>query len=557
MFPCQRIRHIRCDEGKPECEKCKAVKLKCDGYAPIVRGTRRKRSPKTTQPLETVAGNVGVVVSTPPVLLNSMGRMSLNDQEGDPLERRSFHHFRLRTSEDLSGNFYSNFWSRLVLQLSHNEPAIRHGLIALSAAYELFQDGRITDLTSDQLALRQYNRAIRLLRARMSDPGDRGAEVALICSVIFISIESVRGNFKAVSTHLKSGLGILQTWRASGQRYRSRANLTGEVPYLDPQTDEDELVELYARLDLTVTAFLSIPSSEIELKTPEERLHPEAYLPEAFYNLRQAQEASQKLENHSLYFLMSYYMYAGIPANKVPYKAKAEFRALLVSLHLWANKFETLMKRPDMQNLQGKDLQSACMLVIHQKTIYIMVKVLPYGEDLSHYDPFVEEFRSIVSLAETIVKLRIESAAKDLGSAVKPAADHIPRPLFTFDLGVVGPLFFVTYNCPDVTIRWQALSIMKASQLREGLWDSQAVAKVSESIMRYRDAGHEILEEFRGGLPHLAEMAMNFDGKGTSLSDSLRMTFPDLENLEPYVEPDIENSRETVQPWEEDSLPWG
>ena len=54
----------------------------------------------------------------------------------DEKEYWYFDFFRTRTAPMLSGYFDSDSWSRLVVQISHCEPTVRHAIMAVSFLHE-------------------------------------------------------------------------------------------------------------------------------------------------------------------------------------------------------------------------------------------------------------------------------------------------------------------------------------------------------------------------------------------------------------------------------------
>lgn len=59
---------------------------------------------------------------------------------GDEMELRYFQLFQSQAAPKLSGPFSSQFWTRLVLQESHSEPAIRHAVVAVGALHKNMVD---------------------------------------------------------------------------------------------------------------------------------------------------------------------------------------------------------------------------------------------------------------------------------------------------------------------------------------------------------------------------------------------------------------------------------
>jgi hypothetical protein len=57
-------------------------------------------------------------------------------------------------------------------------------------------------------ALQQYNKAISCL-SRCLSQGPQSEEITLMCCVLFICLEFLRGNIDTAISHLLSGLGIM------------------------------------------------------------------------------------------------------------------------------------------------------------------------------------------------------------------------------------------------------------------------------------------------------------------------------------------------------------
>ena len=117
---------------------------------------------------------------------------------GDELERRSFDVFRTQFTSQFSGYFDGWFWNTVVLQASHQEPTIRHAILALSG---LVQRVRLDDQlppvsvlnAEGTFALQHYNLAIRELKSSARDC-TLSLDVCLITCLLFISFEVSRSS---------------------------------------------------------------------------------------------------------------------------------------------------------------------------------------------------------------------------------------------------------------------------------------------------------------------------------------------------------------------------
>jgi hypothetical protein len=115
---------------------------------------------------------------------------------GTKQEQKAFYFFQQETVPQVCGFYHSEFWHRAVLQACHHSPAIRHAAIALGSLHERYDSGDPsilkphTDTEAGGFALKQYNKAIRLLLEPLAgSKGQQNVDVALITCVLFICFE--------------------------------------------------------------------------------------------------------------------------------------------------------------------------------------------------------------------------------------------------------------------------------------------------------------------------------------------------------------------------------
>ncbi|KAI4860147.1 hypothetical protein F4820DRAFT_437772 [Hypoxylon rubiginosum] len=179
-----KVRKVKCDEGKPQCQRCVGTGRRCDGYAPA-----------------TSSSNLSL--HRPRHLFSNV------DDVG---EKRALQFFCQVAGPFLSGPMDPYFWTHLVMQFSTFEPAVRHTVVAISSLYEQMHSsspgsGKVR--ADDRLALRHYNSAIRHLKLMRNEP-----LVLLVC-VLFVCIEFLLGNREAAIQHCKHGVTLLQNVEAS------------------------------------------------------------------------------------------------------------------------------------------------------------------------------------------------------------------------------------------------------------------------------------------------------------------------------------------------------
>ena len=172
-----RIRRIKCGEEKPSCKKCTSTGRTCDWYPAFLVHNCSPSSPAIA-----------------PLL-----------QSGQ--ERRSFDFFCQCTVFQLGGVYGSDFWQRLVLQVTQHESSIRHAVVALGAVHESYQnDGNASAMVDTEFAFRQYSKAINALVEPIKNGKKQAADVTLMSCVLFVLLETLRGNHGAARAHLKSGV---------------------------------------------------------------------------------------------------------------------------------------------------------------------------------------------------------------------------------------------------------------------------------------------------------------------------------------------------------------
>lgn len=113
------------------------------------------------------------------------------------------------------------FWQRLVVQIGHENDAIKHAIIALSSGCQSMklknQGLRMLSQESgpfkslEHLANDQCNKAIYHLRKQVMSNMPKDIEMTLICCLILIALESALGRKDVLMMHLLSGSRIVET----------------------------------------------------------------------------------------------------------------------------------------------------------------------------------------------------------------------------------------------------------------------------------------------------------------------------------------------------------
>ncbi|KAH0429106.1 hypothetical protein CcaCcLH18_08603 [Colletotrichum camelliae] len=134
-----KIRKIKCDEGKPVCNRCTSTGRKCDGYAVEPASVLRWQRPQTLQ----------------------------IDSSTNGEEARALQYYCEHVAPFIAGPTDPYFWTHLVVQFVNREPAVKHSVIAIGLLYGNMDGGTNTQL--DGVALSHYNAAIFELKSVQND----------------------------------------------------------------------------------------------------------------------------------------------------------------------------------------------------------------------------------------------------------------------------------------------------------------------------------------------------------------------------------------------------
>lgn len=471
-----KIRRVKCDEKRPDCEKCTGTGRKCDGYS-VVYG-----DPKPTNGICAVAepGNSAMVVLPRPVF----------NTQGSEEERRCFDFFLNRTVSQLSGFWHSDFWDCLVLRATHHQPAIRHAVLALGSLHERFEAGDnsvmnpIWNKGEGGFALKHYNQAIQQLTKPASE-GQRALDVCLIACMLFACFETLRGHHGSAVSHVTSGVKILSEveFNDDGEQHHGVLT-TSSHPFVDFQ----ELEILFNRLDAQTAQMMGTRPMLLK-KCPrdmEKGFCPD--IPAVFNSLGQARNSLDYHWNNCIEFLNE------LEANAV-YSKNTEIRGrgpldTLRSTETvrqesfdvferWLIAFQAFLQNRG-KSLNSKGLQAARTLEISHSfgMIYLNVSTVNVFNDETAWDMFTEHYEHVVDLAAMIVK----SSTHDK-STEKRAPD------FTLDMNIVAPLYAVAHKCRHPVIRRKAVSLLYAAPRQEGIWDSILTARVAGRLIDIEEDG--------------------------------------------------------------------
>ncbi|KAF7939515.1 hypothetical protein EAE99_001320 [Botrytis elliptica] len=202
-----KTRRIKCDEGKPECSRCKifykGTSQKC-GYLSREIPKSRVATRRTILPKE-VANNIGQsLFSHGPI-------KSISDIKFE--SPRHFQYFRFFCSDvtiQVFGGFYSELWSSVILQACHQEPCILQAVCAIGALSRVMKarkQGQLMAMNDDyRFAIQEYGKALGGITEL------KPIRMTLLATLLIFSFENFHGNRMAAITQIQSAASLLQAW---------------------------------------------------------------------------------------------------------------------------------------------------------------------------------------------------------------------------------------------------------------------------------------------------------------------------------------------------------
>ncbi|KAG8407213.1 hypothetical protein J3459_010414 [Metarhizium acridum] len=431
-------RKVKCDETHPACNRCTSTGRTCDGYMPPPPGC----------------------MSWDRLLSAPVPASPSPCPEADDPELRGLAFYQQIVAPALCGPLDSSFWTKLVAQMVHSEPATRHAVLAISWLYENFGDGvssmpergqtGAVDAGGHDCAIRHYNAAIsHLISPQTSCPADLNT-VLLVC-ILFTCIEFLRGDTESAISHSQHGISLLN----------SGADI------------KPELVRVFRHLGIfpyffggDISTFPVLHDAQavtIGLGTLDDALESLDCL------LARAVRLVRASDHHRL----------GMGVQEQPLEAVLdEKRTLEGDLDSWWSALDKLRHGGDTSEHAG----AMTLLVLEMRWLVCKIWASTcLALDETIYDDHMDKFTRIVDVATRARAL--------VGASTR-------NNKFMFVMGFCPLLYFVVTKCRFLGLRLRALSLLrKLSYTRETLWDASTLYATSKRIVEIEHGIGELTPE--------------------------------------------------------------
>jgi len=369
---------------------------------------------------------------------------------------------------ELPGNFEPYFWDHFVLQFSHQDPAIRYSLVALSAIYE-DHELKIQGLNqspkqrSHSLAL--YMKAVHHLTDALSS-SQIDTRVVLVCCLIFVWIDVLQDNLFSAFKHLESGAQILQ----DSYGHYSRTIIS-------------DFEDIFASLTRSFTRLVLQASVHGRGASPSPYLFPKllrlsTQMPKSFSNIFESRNYLDNELNSLFGALRSLQNNKSCRNEKYVASIDEMCKLHLQRLQQWKLANDSLVEFHALtENIIPDTVQSSGMAYLQLYYHFLMI-ILPCILSEKSYDNHTATFAQIVSLSKSILETPYSG----------------PPRVLSFDMGIIPPLFLTTLKCRILPLRRMAISLLKLAPEREGLWHRDSIVAYSEWKVAFEEQG-------RGDLP--------------------------------------------------------
>ncbi|KAE9372928.1 hypothetical protein N431DRAFT_439883 [Stipitochalara longipes BDJ] len=485
IINCTSIRRVKCDEGRPICQRCVKFEVTCDGYkegdkphkndsrladpGPIVIRTR-KPPPKTTVQTYTVPDTI---CRPPPLSLFK------NDQE-----YQYFKVFTTQIASQLSGLFPTSLWNYLVLQACESNSSIRHAVIAIGALDPKTWRGPTKspeDKLRRQFAYKQYSMAIGDMRKTISKKA-LDLRTRLISGLLFICFEICHFNRASAVAQIRAMSSLLE----DGTHKRNDSN---------GLKVEEELEEVFRELKTQTLVYDCSGSLLSEKQILLSRQTEKAELPQQFDSMNQARSILFLLEVRQYYWTGSsgydwpWYLATPVmgtasdpPPNEHTSNEDwcAERERRFEEYAVWSNAVQPLLFNARRAN-DPYENRRASLLKATFLTAYLSLMV-PMLSPLEAYYGQTARLRELMDLIKSLLTT---SSSADIG--------------FSMEMNFVIPLSRICYRFRHRALRQEAINLLLSYPRREGLFDGVLIGTYSKWLAEIEEEGLRDEEEY---VPH-------------------------------------------------------
>ncbi|KAJ5381176.1 uncharacterized protein N7496_003604 [Penicillium cataractarum] len=323
-----------------------------------------------------------------------------------------------------------------------------------SDANEMRLSGENLQRARHRFALQQASRACTHLSQRQASNDPQYREVMLVCCLLFVISELLLGRYDNAFQHLHSGLRVLK----ETQHYHSTISL------------DESLVHIFGRLDIESAHFgLGTPFLFTHFGTDDD-----VHTLDNFSIMRNVPDVHRRvtfLLNMGIPFLARCWPLSAVEVA-AEYDELFQRQQQLLSLNYQFQHDFGIFCRDFSHNLCGREQQAIDVLQL-------------------------QSLGQILSLKTCLIKGSVPASLKPEYVALFSAHQEFlakcsDRPTLTLDYGVLPGLWVVASQCPDYSIRLQAIHTLQTWPHCEGIINSNLIVSMALKKLKeeLRTHGH-------------------------------------------------------------------
>lgn len=400
-------------------------------------------------------------------------------------DKECFDWFERRASPKLRGSFDSQFWSKLILQASINELAVRHAVLAVSFVHRRgslnILDTRLEEEVIgqvEQIPLRYFARSINNLQHHLSANTQASLRIVLITCIVFTTLDLLRSHFETARVHVRNGVYLVRKLKSvSKEDDRLHSKRISE-------STDNWIAETFMRLHGQV----EVHNLMNRVSCGSLLLHP-GPIP-SIQNLRSVKEAWNHLDK-----LLEHILHLNNRALECetacqalrppPPSLRADQQHIQIALASWSEAYGFLRSSPIIQHCKANwENKGSRLLLLHHQMLTIMVDVCLSPKNEVIFDAHTESFLRLINDAVDLWNYSL--------STNPPRPNILPGQFLNMshsitDKGWITALYYIAIKCRVHRIRLQAVRFLETSRHREGFWDSSIMAVVARKVMEIEE----------------------------------------------------------------------
>jgi hypothetical protein len=379
-----------------------------------------------------------------------------------------------------------------------NEPSIRHAVTAIAALSKMVEEKRKNSQLSGinrvrdehyRFGIQQYNKAITCLRETLTD-NENALRTALISCILFVCIEAIQGDQIAASGQVHGGLNLMRQVHQS----RLQRDRTGKQPII-----EDEIVQMYANINVQsyFLVFSQAPHHQPMLPSHMQESQRHVFsssMPRYFTSVSEAKRALDLILNSIVQFLSTC---TSSTEGKIEKYVQHHAR-----LRHWESAFQPLLIRAKVVANMDLDAKMAPLVLNTYHRVGLIILAGSVRQEETMYDSLRKEFLYIVSSCCSVLDARTAPSSNSTLS-VGPL-----QPRFSFEVGILPPLYIVGAKCREPALRRQAIELLGRCPVQEGLWEPFGASRICEWMMEIEEQGMIKNGETEGFVPESSRVKL-------------------------------------------------